>query len=615
MNMKLLPLLLCAAPIILFFVCLSQIWHFRTKHRLKDWKRVISNIRKLTRNDLQQLPKGIAQALRQVLTDNPGFGQVDRVPRVLDQMAFELNASPIALRSLSALLIMTGLFATVVTLSKAFYPLVSSSDQGLSVTDVSTSLQLVLPTLYIPNAIAIALAVFLFIFQYFWRIRNDRIIAIAGKAFAQLDAAIADIDPALVLALNKVSEQFQQWMSNVNDDYTSKIERLLSQVRTLGEGIQQMVGASYASVRAEDGALLSAVTDVLRRIETVNQRIDGGFNNLITPIATGFAYIPKLSGMSDQFASAAERLSKLDLSGPLESLESTTKQVAASMEQLPVHIQKSLAAATSDSSKSLEVAIKSAVSERTDQLLKLLQQIAVIQANLSRHNQTGLVALNDIRSSVVQLPQALASQNGKELADTLKKLSTMAASLQESVRSMPGDLSEALQPFLASTSGDTSVLERLITEGNKQIGEANRQSLDLMRKQISASTEQWKLLNDASIQLRQMSSALAALSNRSGVQDTGSIVQKLVSSQQEAIGRLVTEIRALKDTTKNPAQSTDPELRRVLSELSGKIGVFNQNLDRFASRFPSNTQGLNTTSMNLRKSWFTKIFHFKGKAE
>lgn len=607
---------LCIVLLVIFVVCLSQIWHFRTGHTLKEWKKIVHKIRQLRREDLQQLPAAIAQALRQVLTDHPGYGQLERVPRVLDQIAFEVNAAPIALRSLSALLIMTGLFATVASLSIAFSKLYLSTNQSLSAGAIKTALQSVLPTLYIPNAIAIALAVLLFILQYFWRIRNDRILTTAGKAYSQLDAAIADVDPALVLALNKVSEQFQQWMSNVNDDYTSKIERLLSQIRTLGEGIQQMVNSSYASVRAEDGALLSAVIDVSRRVESVNQRIDGGFEKLIAPLATGFEYIPKLSGMSDQFANAADRISKLDLSGPLGSLESTTRQVATSMEQLPVHIQKSLAAVTSDSSKSLETAITSAVGERTDQLLKSLQQIAVIQANLSRHNQTGLAALNDIRASLAQLPQALASQNGNELADTLKRLNAMAASLQESVRGMPGDLSEALQPLITSASGDTSMLERLITEGNKQIGEGNRQTQDLMRKQISAATEQWKLLNDASIQLRQMSSTIGSITNRSNTADLEHILQKLTTSQQEAFGRLVSEIRTLKDSIKTTSsQSTDPELRRVMTDLSGKIGALNLNLDRLAPNMLATIQGIDSTSVNLQKSWFKRIFRPKGKAE
>jgi len=311
------------------------------KHSLDEWRRLSGTIRTLSTENLTEQPPQIRNVLRLVLTNKAGVGNVGAVKSVRQTLALELDIRPRGLRACASATVLFGLCCTVGALAKAFFH-VSVANPETLVGAISG----VLPSLYIPNTVAIVLALLLTIAQTTIRLNNDRILLAADEAFNQLDAPNDGVDPrfinAMTQSLTQVTRQMQAWQTEMSNSYFQQIRLLLDQVTRVAEGIQSLVKEGLAAAREDDDSVLLAVTTLSRRIESQNQRLDAAIHRLVGPVASGFTGLSGMADVATGLKDVVGTLGSLDLRDPLERVGEAAAAMQASLTSLPKDIEVAL---------------------------------------------------------------------------------------------------------------------------------------------------------------------------------------------------------------------------------------------------------------------------------
>ena len=228
------------------------------------WRDLEQNITDLTPKACQYYPNPSRHILMSVLTQEKGVVQAGAVSPALDYLAAELD-SPIGIvRSLSYLSILIGLLGTVSLLALAL--------QGVD--NIGQFRIDQLKNIYPLNAVAIGLAVLLFLSYSWWRHQGDQFLLQVSRVLAKLRTdQLGAADPVLLATLEKVGEKFKTWGNEIQEHHRQEINHLVKEVKELSESIRQVIVTAIAARHEDDKALVPLLHSQDAKLELLHQRL------------------------------------------------------------------------------------------------------------------------------------------------------------------------------------------------------------------------------------------------------------------------------------------------------------------------------------------------------
>jgi hypothetical protein len=255
-------LVLCLLVCLPYFLLHRRLRSILNQQKL--WLDLEQTISELTPEACHYYPNPSRHVLQSVLANQKGFARAGAVGPALDYLAAELD-SPIGLvRSLSYLSILVGLLGTVSLLALALQ----------SVDAIGQFKIEQLKNIYPLNAVAIGLAVALFL-SYSWsRYQGDQFLLQVSRVLGRLRVdQLGSADPGLLATLEKVGEKFKDWGNEIQEHHRREINHLVQEVRALGESIRQVVIAAIADRQEDDRTLIPLLLSQDAKLELLNQRL------------------------------------------------------------------------------------------------------------------------------------------------------------------------------------------------------------------------------------------------------------------------------------------------------------------------------------------------------
>jgi uncharacterized protein YoxC len=199
-----------------------------------------------------------------VLTPQKGVAQAGAVGPALDYLAAEIDSPISIVRSLSYLSILVGLLGTVSLLALA-----------LQSVDVIGQFRIEqLKNIYPINAMAIALAVLIFLSYSWWRHQGDQFLLLVSRVLGELRTdQLGSADPVLLATLEKVGEKFKDWGNEIHEHHRQEINHLVQEVKELSESIRQVVVTALAVRQEEDRALVPLLHSQDAKMELLHQKL------------------------------------------------------------------------------------------------------------------------------------------------------------------------------------------------------------------------------------------------------------------------------------------------------------------------------------------------------
>jgi len=240
-------------------------------HQAVHWRELEKNIQEVGQEEVRYLPHPTNHVLASVLSKQKGTAQADAVGPALDYLAAEIDSPIRILRSLSYLSILIGLLGTVTMLAIA-----------LQEVDIISQFKAdILQNIYPINAVAIGLAVAIFLSYSWYRHKGDQFLLMTARVLGRLRTdLLAGADPVLLATLEKVGEKFTQWGEEIHERYLEKVNLLLQEVRELNESIIQVVTATVAGRQEEDQGLVPLLRSQDAKIELLTQMLYQGYARL-----------------------------------------------------------------------------------------------------------------------------------------------------------------------------------------------------------------------------------------------------------------------------------------------------------------------------------------------
>jgi hypothetical protein len=240
-------------------------------HQAVHWRELEQNIPDLGQEEVRYLPHPTRHVLASVLSSQKGTAQAGAVGPALDYLAAAIDSPIRILRSLSYLAILIGLLGTVTMLALA-----------LQRVDIISQFRAdILKNIYPINAVAIGLAVVIFLSYSWYRHKADQFLLMVARVLGLLRTdQLGGADPVLLATLEKVGEKFKHWGDEIHARYQEKITLLLQEVRELNESILQVVTETVASRREEDQAIAPLIRSQEAKIELLTQMLYQGYARL-----------------------------------------------------------------------------------------------------------------------------------------------------------------------------------------------------------------------------------------------------------------------------------------------------------------------------------------------
>lgn len=228
------------------------------------WRDLEQTIAELTPEACQYYPHPTRYVLLSVLSKQKGVARAGAVGPALDYLAAAVDSPISIIRSLSYLSILVGLLGTVSLLALALQ----------SVDAIGQFRIEQLKNIYPLNAVAIGLAVAIFLSHSWSRYRSDQFLLQVSRVLGHLRLdQLGSADPILLATLDKVGEKFKEWGNENQEHHRQEINLLVQEVHELGDSIRQLVVAAIASRQEEDRALVPLLRSQDAKLELLNQRL------------------------------------------------------------------------------------------------------------------------------------------------------------------------------------------------------------------------------------------------------------------------------------------------------------------------------------------------------
>jgi len=228
------------------------------------WRDLEQTIAEITPQACQYYPNPSRHILISILTQEKGVVQAGTVGPALDYLAAELDSPISIVRSLSYLSILVGLLGTVSLLALALQSVDAIGQFRIDQ----------LKNIYPLNAIAIGLAVLIFLSYSWWRHQGDQFILQVSRVLAKLRTdQIGPADPALLATLEKVGEKFKTWGNEIHEKHRQEINHVVQEVKELSESIRQVIVAAIAARQEDDRVLVPLLHSQDAKLELLHQRL------------------------------------------------------------------------------------------------------------------------------------------------------------------------------------------------------------------------------------------------------------------------------------------------------------------------------------------------------
>jgi uncharacterized protein YukE len=374
-----------------------------------------------------------------------------------------------------------------------------------------------LKNVYAVNALAVTIAVAIFICFHWSRRRADEFLLTASRVMGKLnmESPASGVDPNLVRALDAVAEKFKDWGQEVSKTHLRQIQGLMKEVQGLGEAIREMVKDLITARQEEERGILPVLRLLEQRTEMMSQRLDHGFNRLAQPFLQGLPVIEKLDKNMETLGNAVNQLLEADIKGVLEELTRVTREILAAalseltgvvlemnraVADLPNTVKISLDGVSQEISngtvRAMRTSIKETMEPKITEFANILQGFSAAIQALHRtidalpqviHNGLGGVAetisiaasqtirqsLESTEASMEEIKVALTKlANGSDnLKKTIESFAVMIRQESKSLgESIPAATRQEIRRVMEETiNADKQEMQRLIGELNKAI--------------------------------------------------------------------------------------------------------------------------------------------------
>lgn len=230
----------------------------------KLWQDLEKKVMEADIKTCQYYPNPSKHVLLSVLAQQKGVAKAGAVGPALEYLAAEIDSPISIVRSLSYLSILVGLLGTVSLLASALQ----------SVDAIGQFKIEQLKNIYPLNAVAIGLAVFIFLSYSWWRHRGDQFILQVSRVLGGLRTnLLGPADPALLATLEAIGERFKEWGNEIHEHHRQEIDHLVREVKDLSESIRQVIVTAIAVRQEEDKELVPILHSQEAKMELLHQRL------------------------------------------------------------------------------------------------------------------------------------------------------------------------------------------------------------------------------------------------------------------------------------------------------------------------------------------------------
>jgi hypothetical protein len=414
----------------------------------REWQRIKEHIKNLHRDlvDDADYSETTKQALKLVLTREPGYSRAGYLSLALDVIQAPADYIARTAKALSAQSIVVGLCGTVVTFAALFSrELAVAHANAATAQNLAASVVEHLRLIYLINAFAIGVALVLYHVGWWAKHRGERACFAASAAFAEtIEGTDASLAPELAAALDRSAAEFRRFSETLFTDQFSKIERLLGQVKVLGDGIKELVKETVAQNKRDEGVLQAQLRENSTAIERITQRLDEGFKLLAQPFIQGIPAMETVTEAAGQLKEAVDKFAAADITSAMRQMASAAAVFEHATTELPstmsAAIEGSGAAIKDATCVSIETALRSALVAASDDRRRFLEAM---------HEQQ--------TAEVENLKRFLTNMTVR-----LQRNSTIAASkMVTAFERFPSQLESSLEPVRAAIAAQNTVVERM----------------------------------------------------------------------------------------------------------------------------------------------------------
>jgi hypothetical protein len=436
-----------------------------------EWMRVRGEIKSLQRDlvDETEYHSNTKQALKLVLTREAGYGRVAYVPLALDVIQAPADQVSRTCRALSAQSIVLGLVGTVLTFAFLFgsHQLATGNTTAPIAQTIAMKVLEHLSGIYFINTFAIIAGFVLYHRGWVSKQRGDRAGLAATEAFAELtEGGDASLAPELAAALERTAQEFRRFSESLFNDQFAKIERLLGQVKGLGDGIRELVKETVAQNKKDQGVLQAQLRENSTAVERVTQRLDDGFKLLAQPFIQGIPAMQTVSEASEQLKLAADAFVKADLSGIAGHLGTATVSLEEVLRQTPSQVAEGVLAAgvtlRDVTREALQASLHSAFAEAAIENKRFMEEIVTrVGSDLTRLEEklaeasTGLQQTSTVSASELKATLGRIADRFETAQDTVRE--TLHDANADLVQRIGVEIDRAASVVVAGVAGDVGI--------------------------------------------------------------------------------------------------------------------------------------------------------------
>ncbi|MBK8233379.1 MAG: hypothetical protein IPK72_23100 [Candidatus Eisenbacteria bacterium] len=415
-------------------LCVAYVWYrIREKDRRptqKEWHMLYGQASSLRHDMIATiaLSKPTRRALAMVLTNQRGVGRRSDIPRALEILEDAAHELVHTTRSVGGLMILAGLFSTVLQFANVFGGVSAGTLDAQSLGTVGGTLMHV----YIYNAFAVGMALICLCLGAYYATDGARILDLAFDTLDHLQDHVIDIaDPKVVAAIEILQERQSTQTKDLMESQLTRVESLVGEVRRLADAMKSVVEelGQQAATRPEE--MLAPIRAVQASMESLQEGLDLGIKALAEPFAGGVPAMRKLSAAAEKLDATATRLGATDPVVAIGEIGKTAAELAHCIRQLPEQVSDALIRVTNAAPKAVESGARRGIGDLIEKLSdKMSHPLREGHADLDR-------SVKELAEEFGKLREALALDRS-EASDRVAR--GVAAALDESLRRIDANL-------------------------------------------------------------------------------------------------------------------------------------------------------------------------------
>ncbi|MEM2890455.1 MAG: hypothetical protein QW358_03845 [Candidatus Hadarchaeum sp.] len=206
--------------------------------------------------------------------------------------------------------------------------------------------------------------------------------------------------------MEEVGRKFSQWGEDIYFRHQQHSERLVREMRSLGEALREMIQGMLAAQRTEVEGIIPLLKTQDEKIELLSQRLDERFQDLAKPLLESLPLLEAWRDRTEELRQAILTLRQADLEGKTQSLAHATRALGTAVSGLPPAVREHF--------QGIREELVSALAQGIKQTWQ--QAMAPTFKELNAHLGNMQEVQKGLKVSVDSLPASVA----KEVADSTK---------------------------------------------------------------------------------------------------------------------------------------------------------------------------------------------------